>query len=215
VLDVHPPHEPLHGWRDFFIHLATITIGLLIALSLEGCVEWQHHRHLVHEAETSLQIEIRNNSTQLAGALEDVRSEQKYLQQDVAVMKKIIANPKVANKEELTINFHIRTFNDVSWKTAQSTGALSYMPYERAQEYSDLYSGQNEISAAEDAAVRDTVLAIGPFLNSKKDDPNPSGEDAVRIRDRMETLSAQLMYLESLILGLDTEYKKFLAAHPE
>src|SRR5580704_11997712 len=94
VIDVHPPSEPLHGWRDFFIHLATITIGLLIALSLEGCVEWQHHRHLVHEAETSLQIEIRNNSTQLAGALEDVRSEQKYLQQDVAVMKKIIANPK-------------------------------------------------------------------------------------------------------------------------
>jgi hypothetical protein len=42
VLDVHPPHEPVHGWRDFFVHPATITIGLLIALSLEGCVEWRH-----------------------------------------------------------------------------------------------------------------------------------------------------------------------------
>jgi hypothetical protein len=215
VLDVHPPHEPLHGWRDFFIHLTTITIGLLIALSLEGCVEWQHHRHLVHEAETSLQAEIRSNSAQLAGALDDVRSEQKYLEQDIAVMKSIIANPKVVNKDPLTINFRIRTFQDVSWKTAQSTGALSYMPYERAKEYSDLYSGQNEITATEDQAVRDTVVAIGPFLNSKKDDPNPSGEDAVRIRDRMETLSAQLLYLESLIRGLDTQYKKFLAAHPE
>jgi hypothetical protein len=215
VLDVHPPHEPVHGWRDFFIHLATITIGLLIALSLEGCVEWQHHRHLVHEAEAGLQTEIKTNAGQLAGALEDVRSEQKYLEQDVALMKKIIANPKVVNKEEITINFHIRSFDDVSWKTAQSTGALSYMPYERAQEYSNLYSFQNEIKAAEDLAVRDTVLTIGPFLNSKKDDPNPSGEDAVKIRDRMETLSSQLMYLENLILGLDTEYKKFLAAHPE
>jgi hypothetical protein len=35
VIEVHPPEEPLHGWRDFLIHLATITIGLLIALSLE------------------------------------------------------------------------------------------------------------------------------------------------------------------------------------
>ena len=51
MLEVHPPSEPVHGWRDFFIHLATITIGLLIALSLEGCVEFWHHRSLVHEAE--------------------------------------------------------------------------------------------------------------------------------------------------------------------
>jgi hypothetical protein len=119
------------------------------------------------------------------------------------------------NQEEMTIKFHIQTFQDVSWKTAQSTGALSYMPYERAQEYSDLYSGQSGITAVANQAVRDTVFAIGPFLGSKKNDPNPTGEDAVRIRDRMETLSAQLMYLESLILGLDTQYKKFLAAHPE
>lgn len=27
--------------RDFFLHIFTITVGLLIALSLEGLVEWQ------------------------------------------------------------------------------------------------------------------------------------------------------------------------------
>jgi hypothetical protein len=48
--DIHPPHQAAHRWRDIFIHLATITVGLFIALSLEGCVEWQHHRHLVREA---------------------------------------------------------------------------------------------------------------------------------------------------------------------
>ena len=60
MLEVHPPSEPVHGWRDFLIHLATITIGLLIALSLEGCVEFWHHRSLVHEMEqgaTQLQRE--------------------------------------------------------------------------------------------------------------------------------------------------------------
>lgn len=24
MLEVHPPHEPVHGWRDFLIHLFTI-----------------------------------------------------------------------------------------------------------------------------------------------------------------------------------------------
>ena len=45
MLDVHPPHAPTHTWRDFFIHIATITVGLLIAVGLEQAVEFLHHRH--------------------------------------------------------------------------------------------------------------------------------------------------------------------------
>jgi len=215
VLDVHAPHEPIYGWREFFIHLATITIGLLIALSLEGCVELWHHRSLVHEAEASMQIEIEANARELRGALDDVRKEQDSLKKDIAVMKKIIANPKVPNKEDLTVNFRIRTFADVSWKTAQSTGALSYMRYERAQVYANIYNAQNETAEAEHQAVRDTVLSVAPFLNSKKGDVNPGGEEAVKIVDRLEVLQGQLIFLEDLMKRLDGEYKKFLARHPE
>jgi len=215
VLEVHPPNEPVHGWRDFLIHLATITIGLLIALSLEGCVEFWHHRSLVHEAEASMQIEIEANARALQRALDDVRKEQDFLKKDIAVMKKIIANPKVPNKEDMRVDFRIRTFDDVSWKTSQSTGALSYMPYERAREYANIYSAQNEIAEAEHQAVRDTVLSVAPFLNSKKGDQNPGGEEAVKIVDRLEVLQGQLIFLENLIKRLDGEYQKFLARHPQ
>jgi hypothetical protein len=214
VLEVHPPNEPVHSWRDFLIHLATITIGLLIALSLEGCVEFWHHRSLVHEAEASMQIEIEANARELQRALDDVRKEQDFLKKDIAVMKKIIANPKVPNNEDMTVDFRIRTFDDVSWKTSQSTGALSYMPYERAREYANIYSAQSEIAEAEHQAVRDTVLSVAPFLNSKKGDQNPGGEEAVKIVDRLEVLQGQLMFLENLIKRLDGEYQKFLARHP-
>lgn len=178
-------------------------------------MEWQHHRHLVHEAEASLGNEIRSNAKDLQSTLQDVRKEQEVLQQDVAVLKRIIANPKIPNREDMAINFHLRSFDDVSWKTAQSTGALSYMPYERAQEYSDIYSTQDEIAVAEQQAVRDTVVSVGPFINSKKGDPNPRADEAVKIKDHLEILQGQLMFLESLVLGLDQSYKKFLAAHPE
>jgi uncharacterized protein YjbK len=215
VIEVHPPTEPVHGWRDFLVHLLTITIGLVIALSLEGCVEWRHHRQLVREAVSSLQGEIKANAEKTTGALEDIRKEQETLKNDVAVMKRIIANPKTPNHEEMTIAFRIRTFDDVSWRTAQSTGALGYMEYEQAHQYSNLYDEQNEIYVAEQQAVRDTVLAIGPFLNLKKDDANPSGEEAVRAKEHFEVLQGQLMYLENGVAGLDVEYKKFLAAHPQ
>jgi hypothetical protein len=215
MLDVHPPHEPLYRWRDFFIHLATITIGLLIALSLEGFVEWQHHRHLVHEAEASLQREIRSNAHTLQGALDDLHKQQDNLTQDIAVLKKIIANPKVVNRDEMSIGFHVSGFENVSWKTAQSTGALSYMPYERAQEYSSIYSQQELVSDTEKQAARDAIVSIGPFLGSKVGDPNPSAEDSTLIKQHIEVLGGQLFLLESLLKGLDSNYKSFLAAHPD
>jgi hypothetical protein len=49
MLDVHPPEHAAHTWRDFFIHIATIVLGLLIAIGLEQSVEWLHERHVRHE----------------------------------------------------------------------------------------------------------------------------------------------------------------------
>jgi hypothetical protein len=46
MLDVHAPEHRIHGFRDFLVHLLTITVGLLIALSLEASVgamlEWRY-----------------------------------------------------------------------------------------------------------------------------------------------------------------------------
>ena len=60
-MDVHAPHGPLHTWRDFWIHLATITIGLLIAISLEQSVESLHHLHQRHQLENDLRAEGERN----------------------------------------------------------------------------------------------------------------------------------------------------------
>ena len=60
-MDVHAPHEPLHTWRDFWIHLGTITIGLLIAISLEQSVESLHHLHQRHQLEKDLRAEGERN----------------------------------------------------------------------------------------------------------------------------------------------------------
>jgi hypothetical protein len=215
MLDVHAPHESVHGWRDFFIHLATITIGLLIALGLEGCVEWMHHRNLVKEVEVSLHEEIRNNAEGLTRTQEDVQKQEQILSRDVAVLKEIIATNKQPPKGSLEINFHIRGFNNVSWQTAQTTGALAYMPYTRAQEYSDIYSTQSQIDAAQQVAARDAIISVAPFLNLKDGEPVPMGEEAKQIKQHIEVLQGQLMLLKAMVNSLDGEYKKFLSAHPE
>src|SRR5580704_18129276 len=61
MLDVHPPHHAASTWRDFFIHIATIVIGLLIAVALEQTVEAIHHRHQRHQLQEDLHNEAEQN----------------------------------------------------------------------------------------------------------------------------------------------------------
>jgi hypothetical protein len=215
VIDVHPPHEPMHGWRDFFLHLTTITIGLLIALSLEGFVEWQHHRHLVHEAESSLHAEIQSNAKGMQDNIADLHHKQDDLKRDVTVLKYLIKNHKMPEHSSMSLGASIHTFDDVSWRTAQSTGALSYMPYARAEEYADIYSSQAELYASEQQAARDAIISVAPFMNLADNDLDPTPEQGDTMKQKIEILQSQLTLVDSFMKDLDGEYKKFLAAHPE
>ena len=205
----------MHGWRDFLLHLFTITIGLLIALGLEGCVEWQHHRHLVHEAEASLHAEIESNAKGLPGALAGLHKNQAELKRDVEVLKYVIKNHKEPEHASMSIGSGIQTFDDVSWRTAQSTTALSYMPYARAEEYADIYTTQAELFDSEKQAARDAIISLAPFMNMADTDPNLTEAQANDIKQKIETLQGQLTLVESFMNSLDRSYKKFLAAHPD
>jgi hypothetical protein len=215
VLDVHPPHTPTHGWRDFFIHLFTITIGLLIALSLEGLVEWQHHRHLVHEAEANMNAEVRHNASDMQNRLQLLHSQQAALTHDIEIlgsMKKTRKEPKDGN---MTVSFNIHRFEDVSWKTAQSTGALSYMPYDQAKGYSDIYYQQTELTEVEKSAARDAAVALSSFYNFGEDAGTPPTPEEINVvMDRVAVLQGQLLMVDSFMKNLAGNYDDFLKHHP-
>ena len=61
MLDVHPPHEAAHTWKDFFIHISTICIGLLIAIALEQAVEAAHRASERRELLQDIQAECETN----------------------------------------------------------------------------------------------------------------------------------------------------------
>jgi hypothetical protein len=204
----------MHGIRDFLLHLFTITVGLLIALGLEGCVERAHHRHLVHEAEASLRTEIQDNSKAMANALDEVHKQEATLKKDMKVLKYIIQNHKAPKDSNMEITFRVHGLNDAAWKTAQTTTALSYMPYSEVQEYADIYATQEKFDAAQMQSVRDASISIGSFLASEKGDSDPTSGEAASIKEKIETFGGQLFYVESLMKSLDAQYKKFLSAHP-
>jgi hypothetical protein len=67
MLDVHVPHKSEHTWTDFAIHIATICVGLLIAISLEQSVEYIHRAHERRDLREALYAEseqiIRDSRT--------------------------------------------------------------------------------------------------------------------------------------------------------
>jgi hypothetical protein len=73
MLEVHPPERTPHTWRDFFIHIATIVVGLVIAVGLEQTVEAIHHRHERSELRETLHREseqILKDSRNTSAALD-------------------------------------------------------------------------------------------------------------------------------------------------
>src|SRR3984957_4462768 len=59
MLDVHPAHHAANSWRDFFIHIATIVIGLLIAVGLEQTVEYFHHEDQLRNVRQGILADAR------------------------------------------------------------------------------------------------------------------------------------------------------------
>jgi hypothetical protein len=197
----------MEGVRDFLLHLLTITVGLLIALGLEGCVEWRHHRNLVHEAEEGMRGEIAHN-LQTADALrKQIDEQQKTLEQDLKVLAVLREHPQPSNKQ-LMFSFAMEGFQDVAWKTAQSTGAMGYMPYQAARTYSHIYDTQAAVFASEQQVV-DAVLRAAAFPSTQGDDWIPTAQQSDDLTERIGQLRMRLMLLSSLVNSLEGSYREF------
>src|ERR1700742_3911172 len=93
MLDVHAPHKPIEGIKEFFLHIFTITVGLLIATQIESCMEWRHHVHLAEEARASLREEIKENLGDLRKAEAGLQMWRREVADDLSTVNRIRENP--------------------------------------------------------------------------------------------------------------------------
>jgi hypothetical protein len=86
MLDVHPPHSATHTWRDFLLHIATIVVGLLIAVGLEQAVEAIHHHHQRDQLEEQILEVMRTDLTLDAYDLQRFDTQRTYLAEQLAAV---------------------------------------------------------------------------------------------------------------------------------
>jgi hypothetical protein len=204
ILDVHPPHESVHSWRDFFIHIGTITLGLFIALSLEGFIESMHHRHLLHQARENLREEITENQKTLAQDHRLLESNRQNLLRIIATLRQLKANPKQPH-DSIVLPWGWYGPSEAAWDTARNTGALALMPYDKVQGYSLVYAQQGSVQQQADLYITNQTHAGVPLVG------NESGANLTpaQIDDLIKgcaTSVTDIDLLETLMKGLDRNY---------
>ncbi|MGA8940250.1 MAG: hypothetical protein WB439_13895 [Acidobacteriaceae bacterium] len=134
MIDIQPPEHTPHTWRDFFIHIATIVLGLVIAIGLEQSVEAIHHRHQLAEARKELRGEVAENIQITSEDLDKIHQLQAELNHDMALLLAHRDTGKpLAGKLDFTWYFYVT--RDAAWKTNQQTGALNLMPHPELEHY--------------------------------------------------------------------------------
>jgi hypothetical protein len=162
MLDVHLPHK-LHGVGEFLLHLFTITVGLLIATQIESCVEWRHHVHLAEEARAELRVEIEENLKLLKEAQPSVKLWRQQIDGDLAILQRIQEHLNVTKEQrrKFVLSSGGVDMTDTAWKTAETTGALAYMPYEEAERYSEIYQAEDQLRERARRPLEDQAAITG------------------------------------------------------
>ena len=212
MLDVHPPHRAIEGVGEFFLHLFTITIGLLIAVGIEGAVERHQHRELAAQARNTMTAEIRKNSQNVADALKDIDSEQQKLKDNLARVRKVQVNPQDpgAKNMSLDISFNTTGLEDTGWRTAQVTGALAYMPYAESERYTSIYRVADEFLKSQDQLSEDESRFLGVIERFHIGEGNVTKEGADALAEQLGIWQGHLLVLKIAARVLEEQQNAFL-----
>ncbi len=202
MTEIHAPERHIQSFRDVAIHLAIVTAGILIALSLEQAVEWFHHRELVKEATELMRQEIRDNQKALEQQAVQLRKDREGALSALDFITGLLQ--KIPGPDGIDIDFNPVQLRNTSWATAQAAGALAYMPYAELNRYAATYRTQEDYletqKRAEDAVTGayDVFIKRQGKLQFQKLSPAELEAERARMMYCVSALDIQLLKMEPL-----------------
>jgi hypothetical protein len=179
MLDVHPPHESVHTWKDFLIHMSAICLGLLIAIGLEQTVEYLHHRHQREDLEQQMRTESENNLNLIATQVDFANQLLQYLTACTRALETaplqsgeyVVKLP--VNQVQLPVDAHGMLISPSrgTWTVAKAAGTVALLPAETAKIYARLDLAEEFEQAAEiDSTVQARYLASARIRDGAYED---------------------------------------------
>ena len=155
MFDVHAPHESIHTWKDFFIHIATIVVGLLIAIGLEQTVEAIHHRNERRELIREMREEAEHNIETLRFDIQSAGEAKRWTAAAILLLQQA---PIVSGSVTVTLPAGIAVIEGhqpsrAVWDIAKSNGKAGLIPDNLAE----IYDRQAFEATAMETAVRNIL----------------------------------------------------------
>jgi hypothetical protein len=151
MLDVHPARHAAGSWKEFSIHIATIVLGLLIALCLEQTVEYFHHRREVAQVREELRDEREANKRSFTKETNNWRWETAELENNLMVLDYMQKHPGTVDEKlpgSLVWSHDSAPRSQAVWDAAKNSGVASLMSREEVERYEDTY---NQLKKIDDA----------------------------------------------------------------
>jgi hypothetical protein len=150
-MDIEGPDSPIRSIRDFAIHIATVTIGILIALGLEALVEAHRNQELVEHTRADFRAEFTTNRAAVLADLKRMEAVKTELQGLIAYAQARIAG-RAATLPVLQSTRSFAFVTTTAWETAVATQALIHMPFKEAGQISAAQSKQAALNALQSRA---------------------------------------------------------------
>ena len=204
-MEIHAPEGHMQSFRDVALHLAIVTVGILIALGLEQSVEWFHHREIVAEAKENLREEILFNKN----ALEKQAAQLPKFRAAATLALDFITDVRYKGKSDihsLNLNFAWARLRSTSWSTAQTIGAVAYMPYSDVEKYAAVYRLQQDYLASQSRTEESGVGAYSVFAPRNRLEKLSEGEldaERGRLMQMSSSLTLEIQTARDLIRAYD------------
>jgi len=214
MLDVHDAHHAASTSKEFFIHIATIVLGLLIAVGLEQVVELIHHHNQVVGARKALRDEQTANEQLFAQRTKVFRSETSKYQSNLAVLLFLQKHPGAPSAQwPGIVNWHSLggRFNDSAWAAIERSNVTDLLPQDEVRRADRLYKDL----AAEDATEAQRLEAIREARRYMVVDYDPSHlapsqlAEAIELAENVLTVQYRL---GSEMRNLNREFPSFMPA---
>ena len=203
-MEVHPPEHGIHNWRDFFIHIGTITIGLLIAVGLEQTVEITHHRHQRHTAEENLHREFNENRA----ILQENERQLAISEKQITTLAQAISGKQRPGQatDPAWPKWNWNNFVSTAWDTARSSNVTTLMPFDQLQHVDGIYVQQSIVNTQSASYIKDIYDVDMPLLESRKLS-QLTPENLRTLQTNLDRTITDLMYLLDLCHSLESVYK--------
>jgi hypothetical protein len=203
-MDIHAPMGPTHSFKDFAIHILIVTIGILIALGLEGIRELVHEHNALVETRKTFREELEVDRQKLTKETANVRDKSGLLDSVLRDFPELVKSPDELQKRVDNIQPSFYAFRGTAWGAASASGIFEHMKTQEANRFAEAYSDIADYQPLSRQAVLDWTAAKSFFDSRRSFTPQDAIEGEQRLRTLQFDLHAMMHADQEFIADMNT-----------